>query len=114
MNTDFVTGLLKVLTSHFLNTLVRAESHAEVYSLEVLAKIVLLKYNTIKGEYRMEVKVDQELCISCGLCVSQCPDIFVWNARDKAEATTTDVKSELEDCVQDAADGCPTDAIETN
>jgi ferredoxin len=61
----------------------------------------------------MEVKVDQDLCISCGLCVSNCPDIFSWNQEDKAEAVKSKVEEDLEDCVQDAADGCPTDAIET-
>lgn len=61
----------------------------------------------------MEVKVDQDLCISCGLCVSNCPDIFTWNDEDKAEAVKVNVDDDLEDCVRDAADGCPTDAIET-
>ncbi len=61
----------------------------------------------------MEVKVDQDLCISCGLCVSNCPDVFSWNQEDKAEAVKSKVEEDLEDCVQDAADGCPTDAIET-
>jgi ferredoxin len=62
----------------------------------------------------MEVKVDQDLCISCGLCVSSCPDIFVWNGEEKAEATFDQVDPDLEACVEEAADGCPTDAIETN
>lgn len=61
----------------------------------------------------MEVKVDQDLCISCGLCVSSCPDIFAWNTDDKAEAVKEKVDDDLEECVQDAADDCPTDAIET-
>ena len=62
----------------------------------------------------MEVKVDQDLCISCGLCVSSCPDIFAWNGEEKAEADSDAVNSENEGCVKDAADGCPTDAIETH
>lgn len=62
----------------------------------------------------MEVRVDQDLCISCGLCVSSCPDVFVWNNDEKAEATETPVEPDLETCVEEAADGCPTDAIETN
>lgn len=61
----------------------------------------------------MDVKVNQDLCISCGLCVSNCPEIFSWNDDEKAEAAE-EVESEMEDCVQEAADGCPTDAIETN
>ncbi len=61
----------------------------------------------------MEVAVNQDLCISCGLCVSSCPDIFVWNQDDKAETSGQKIDPDLEDCVQEAADGCPTDAIET-
>lgn len=62
----------------------------------------------------MEVKVNQDLCISCGLCVSNCPEIFSWNDEEKAHASQENVDPGMEDCVQDAADGCPTDAIETN
>ena len=62
----------------------------------------------------MEAEVDQDLCISCGLCVSSCPDVFDWNNSEKAEVTQETIKPELEDCVQDAADGCPTDAIRTH
>ncbi len=62
----------------------------------------------------MEVKVNQELCISCGLCVSNCPEVFSWNDEEKAKAVEEPISSEMEDCVEDAADGCPTDAIETN
>ena len=61
----------------------------------------------------MEVKVDQDLCISCGLCVSSCPEIFVWNENEKAETPNEPVDQEFEECVQEAADSCPTDAIET-
>ncbi len=61
----------------------------------------------------MEVKVDQDLCISCGLCVSSCPEVFSWNDDEKATADSKAVSEENEDCVKDAADGCPTDAIET-
>jgi len=60
----------------------------------------------------MEVKVNQDLCISCGLCVSNCPEVFSWNEDEKAEAVQEQVDPEMEDCVQDAADGCPTEAIE--
>ncbi|MGE5582638.1 MAG: ferredoxin [Bacillota bacterium] len=62
----------------------------------------------------MEVKVDQDLCISCGLCVSSCPEVFSWNDDEKAQAAGDTVKSDLESCVQEAAEGCPTDAIETS
>ena len=62
----------------------------------------------------MEVKVDQDLCISCGLCISSCPEVFIWNDDEKAETTKAEVSDTVTDCVKDAAAGCPTDAILTN
>ncbi|MGI6188843.1 MAG: ferredoxin [Clostridiales bacterium] len=59
----------------------------------------------------MKVTVDQELCISCGLCISICDEVFHWNADDRAEAVATDVPEELEQDVQEAVESCPTDAI---
>jgi ferredoxin len=61
----------------------------------------------------MDVKVNQDLCISCGLCVSSCPDVFVWNDAEKAEAIKDPIKKDITGCVEDAAHDCPTDAIET-
>lgn len=62
----------------------------------------------------MDVNVNQDLCISCGLCVSSCPEVFSWNDDEKAQAVSERVDADMEDCVREAADGCPTDAIETN
>ncbi|NLU40937.1 MAG: ferredoxin [Firmicutes bacterium] len=59
----------------------------------------------------MKAFVDKDLCISCGLCVQTCPDVFSWDDDDKAEAIDDEVPEELEADVQEAADGCPTDAI---
>lgn len=62
----------------------------------------------------LDVNVNQDLCISCGLCVSSCPEVFSWNDDEKAQAVSERVAADMEDCVREAADGCPTDAIETN
>lgn len=61
----------------------------------------------------MKAHVDQDLCISCGLCVSSCPEVFSWNGDEKAEATADNIPEDQEDCAQDAADSCPTNAIKT-
>lgn len=34
----------------------------------------------------MNAYVDQTGCISCGLCVSMCPQVFVFNEEGKAES----------------------------
>ncbi|MDD3612223.1 MAG: ferredoxin [Caldicoprobacterales bacterium] len=59
----------------------------------------------------MKVVVDQDLCISCGVCISLCEEVFSWNDDDKAEAIDEEVPAELEEVVQEAIDSCPTEAI---
>jgi ferredoxin len=59
----------------------------------------------------MKVYVDQDLCISCGLCISICEDVFHWNDDEKASAIEEEVPSDLEELVQEAIESCPTEAI---
>lgn len=59
----------------------------------------------------MQVEVDPELCISCGICVEICPEIFNWDEEDRAIAMETEVPDDLEESAHEAADGCPTEAI---
>lgn len=57
------------------------------------------------------MEVDPELCISCGVCIETCPDLFDWDEEDKAVATQEDVPDDLEECAHEAVEGCPTEAI---
>lgn len=59
----------------------------------------------------MKVKVDQDLCISCGLCISVCSDVFDWNDNNKAEEKMEEVPANLENSAKEAVTGCPTEAI---
>lgn len=59
----------------------------------------------------MRVKVDQELCISCGACIDVCPEVFDWNEDDKAHSIVEEVPAEMEDQANEALEGCPTNAI---
>mgnify|MGYP003750160319 CR=1 FL=1 len=63
------------------------------------------------GGIILKVVVDQDLCISCGVCISLCEEVFSWNDDDKAEAIDEEVPAELEEVVQEAIDSCPTEAI---
>ena len=54
------------------------------------------------------VKVNKDLCISCGSCVAIAPENFDFD--DEGLATVK--KEEINDDVKDAAEACPTDAIE--
>ena len=58
----------------------------------------------------MNVFIDSSLCISCGLCVDTCSDIFEMGA-DAAEVIVPVVPSDREDCAIEAEEACPTDAI---
>ena len=58
----------------------------------------------------MKVKVDKDACIGCGFCASVCPEVFVLNENEKAEATAEPTPG-TEDAVQDAISGCPVGAI---
>lgn len=58
----------------------------------------------------MKAIVDKDACISCGLCVNTCEEVFQWDEDDKAHVVMEDV-SEYEDLVKDAAGSCPTEAI---
>ena len=59
----------------------------------------------------LKVYVDQDLCISCGLCISICEDVFFWNDDEKAEAIAEDFPEELKDDVDESIESCPTEAI---
>lgn len=53
--------------------------------------------------------VDQEACISCGLCISICPGVFRFNCSGKSECY--DPNGAAESSIQSAIDGCPVQAI---
>ncbi|MBV5323642.1 ferredoxin [bacterium] len=53
--------------------------------------------------------VDQEVCISCGLCISICPNVFRFNNSGRSECFNPEGASEAE--IQTALDGCPVQAI---
>ncbi|RKZ28065.1 ferredoxin [bacterium] len=59
----------------------------------------------------MKLRIDEEKCIACGVCSSICPDVF--QPRDDGIASIVVPESELDnfDCIQDAIDSCPTEAI---
>jgi len=60
----------------------------------------------------MRVKVDPELCIACGACVSTAPEVYDWDDDGKAVAVEDDVPAEMEDEVREALESCPTEAIQ--
>lgn len=59
----------------------------------------------------MKVKVDEETCIGCGVCVDTCPEVFEL-VDDKAKAKVNEVSKDLVGSCKEAADNCPVEAIE--
>ncbi|ADG83213.1 4Fe-4S ferredoxin [Thermincola ferriacetica] len=59
----------------------------------------------------MKVKVYEDLCVSCGQCISICPDVFEWGDDDKAVAKIEEVPADQESLAHEAVEGCPTAAI---
>ena len=61
--------------------------------------------------------VDQETCIACGACGATAPEIFDYDDEGIAfsildtNAGITEVSEDLEEDLEDAFDGCPTDSI---
>ena len=70
----------------------------------------------------MRVKVNKDACIGCGACAAICDEVFEINDEGLSEVKVEEnsenkeefvsVKEELQDEVRDAADSCPTGAIE--
>ena len=66
----------------------------------------------------MKAKVNKDLCIGCGACAAIVPDVFQIGDNGLAEVIAdnevkeTEVSKDLIDEVKDAAEGCPTSAIE--
>ncbi len=59
----------------------------------------------------MKVRVDAEECISCGLCIDECPEVFEWDEDGKARAINEEVPAGEEDCAREQIEACPTEAI---
>lgn len=59
----------------------------------------------------MKVFVDQDTCISCGMCVSACNAVYEFNDDGKAESIVDVVPPEYEEDASQAAKNCPVEAI---
>ena len=70
----------------------------------------------------MNITIDRDGCIECGVCESTCPDIFELKDNEKARitqkyrkdgnpATGEVTEGNLVSCAKEAADGCPVSVI---
>lgn len=61
----------------------------------------------------MRAIVDRDLCIGCGLCADTCPEVFAIMDDGYAHPIVETVEPEQYDCVQEALEICPVEAIST-
>ena len=58
----------------------------------------------------MNVVVDPLLCTACGMCEELCPEVFEMGI-EAAEVIADPVPLDQMDCVREAEDSCPVEAI---
>lgn len=59
----------------------------------------------------MKAYIDEDACIGCGACVDICPEVFEMDG-DVAVVKVADILEEYDEKAEEAADSCPTEAIE--
>ncbi len=59
----------------------------------------------------MKATIDRSGCISCGLCVDTCPEVFQMADDGLAEVFADPVPKEAEGTAVEARDGCPVSVI---
>lgn len=59
----------------------------------------------------MKVKVNED-CISCGMCISMCPEVFAYGQDGLSKVIGN--PDSYPNAVEAAADACPTSAIEVS
>jgi ferredoxin len=62
-------------------------------------------------EEAMKAIVDKEGCISCGLCVEVCPEVFRIGDDSLAEAYTDPIPEEALESAVEAQENCPVSVI---
>jgi len=58
----------------------------------------------------MKATVDKSGCISCGMCVDTCPDVFRFDEDGLAEAYA-EIDESVEEEAKEARDNCPVSVI---
>ncbi|HHV65283.1 MAG TPA: ferredoxin [Peptococcaceae bacterium] len=59
----------------------------------------------------MRASVDKELCIGCGVCEAECPEVFRIADDGLAEAIEGELTEEVLEKAQEAKEQCPVEAI---
>ncbi len=60
----------------------------------------------------MKVRIDTNLCSGCALCQDIAPEVFGLDEDNMATVLFEEVPEEHEDAVREAAEQCPSEAVE--
>ena len=60
----------------------------------------------------MKVKINNDKCLTCGMCASIESEVFNFNEEGLVEADNDKITEENEESVKEAIDNCPVSAIE--
>ena len=73
--------------------------------------IIYLKTKQI-GDNFMKTRVNKDGCISCGICVSICPEVYRFDANGSAESAVDSIPNEKIPEAKEARDSCPVNVID--
>lgn len=59
----------------------------------------------------MKVRVDEDLCTGCEVCVDTCPEVFKMGDKDLVVVIGDSVPDDAQATCKQAADECPVEAI---
>lgn len=62
----------------------------------------------------MKPKIDKDLCIGCGTCVSLCGEVFELNDEGKSQVKKGADLKKNSACIKEAVEACPAQAIKAN
>lgn len=82
-----------------------------IHGQEMTMRLFVGYLDSTRGDDKMIASVDKSKCIGCGLCEGTCPQVFRMGDDGLFEAYTNPIPSESEDTAQEAAYGCPVEAI---
>ncbi|MBR5273045.1 MAG: ferredoxin [Clostridia bacterium] len=60
----------------------------------------------------MKAKVNKDMCISCGICVTVCPEVFAFDDNSLAESIVDEIPKECLSAAEEARDSCPVSVID--
>jgi ferredoxin len=83
----------------------------QILLVKCLEKIVRRRnvYSKHMEALHMAVVIDEEACMGCESCVEICPNVFKMD--DEGEKAIVIKPDSTEECVEEAIDSCPAEAI---